>query len=544
MNIKSIISIFLIWGIISVPAFAEETEQKNQLEVLHQSILNLIDQLTRKGVLTKEVADKLMRDADASAAKSVAAKSTPAVAAQSGVAAANPDAQSGVAATNVLPTVEPVAPGVVRVPYIPDSLKDEMTESIKHEVLAQARGERWGDPGAMPGWLSRISWDGEFRLRYQSDRYPAGNALPAQFNPAGLNLIYDSTNTHNYMRVLGRMGMKARVSDDTIVVFRIGTGNQTGVSTGNQTMGNDYNNYTMVLTRAYVQNIPYSWLELSGGKLANPWVSTDLLWDTNINFEGVTAKLKPQISDEWGSFLTVGAYPYQDVQGSDTNLANTKWLYATQLGAAWMAPNSSAAQLGVALYDFRNVQGTQNTILGSHFYDQTAVQNMQKGNTLMYVNAVGDPTIYGLASKFRELDFTAKMDWADFDPIHVMLTADFVRNLGYNQQEIALRTGLPAPTPRINGHMAMLAVGVPRITRPGEWQASATYKYLERDAVLDALNDQDFHLGGTNAKGFIIGGSYGVDNNAWLTVRWLSSDQIDGAPLSIDTLQVDISARF
>jgi hypothetical protein len=169
---------------------------------------------------------------------------------------------------------------------------------------------------------------------------------------------------------------------------------------------------------------------------------------------------------------------------------------------------------------------------------------MQKGNTLMYVNAVGDPVLYGLASKFRELDVTAKWDWAAFDPIHVMLTADYVKNLGYDQNEITTRTGLVAPSPRVNGHALMLNVGVPKIQRYGEWQASATYKYVESDAVLDALNDQDFHLGGTNAKGFIIGFSYGLDKNTWLTTRWLSTDQIDGAPLAIDTLQVDLNARF
>jgi hypothetical protein len=90
----------------------------------------------------------------------------------------------------------------------------------------------------------------------------------------------------------------------------------------------------------------------------------------------------------------------------------------------------------------------------------------------------------------------------------------------------------------------MVSVGVPKIQRAGEWQASVAYKYVEADAVLDALTDQDFHLGGTNAKGFVLGGSYGLDKNTWLTLRWLSTDQIDGAPLSIDTLQIDLNARF
>lgn len=169
---------------------------------------------------------------------------------------------------------------------------------------------------------------------------------------------------------------------------------------------------------------------------------------------------------------------------------------------------------------------------------------MQKGNDLMLISPVGATTpMYGIASKFKELNITAKWDWAAFDPIHVMLAADYVRNLGFNQQEILQRTGLYYE-PRINGHQITLNVGAPRIKRSGEWQASVAYKYLERDAVLDALTDSDFNLGGTNAKGFIVGGSYGVDDNTWLSLRWISTDQIDGATLAIDTLQFDLNTRF
>ena len=136
------------------------------------------------------------------------------------------------------------------------------------------------------------------------------------------------------------------------------------------------------------------------------------------------------------------------------------------------------------------------------------------------------------------------MDWAAFDPTHVMLSADYVKNLGYDQAEITQRTGLAAPDPKITGYQVVLAVGAPKIRQRGDWQASVAYKYLEADAVLDALTDSDFHLGGTNAKGYTIAGSYGVDNNTWLSLRWLSTDQIEGAPLSIDTLQIDVNARF
>jgi hypothetical protein len=70
------------------------------------------------------------------------------------------------------------------------------------------------------------------------------------------------------------------------------------------------------------------------------------------------------------------------------------------------------------------------------------------------------------------------------------------------------------------------------------------YRYLERDAVLDAFTDSIFHVGGTNARGWTAGVQYGLTKSAWLNLRWLSSDAIDGPKYSIDTVNVDLNARF
>ncbi|MFN0040753.1 MAG: putative porin, partial [Burkholderiales bacterium] len=37
---------------------------------------------------------------------------------------------------------------------------------------------------------------------------------------------------------------------------------------------------------------------------------------------------------------------------------------------------------------------------------------------------------------------------------------------------------------------------------------------------------------------------YGLGANAWIRARWLSANEIDGPPLSIDVLQVDLNAKF
>jgi hypothetical protein len=124
-----------------------------------------------------------------------------------------------------------------------------------------------------------------------------------------------------------------------------------------------------------------------------------------------------------------------------------------------------------------------------------------------------------------------------------VLTGDYVKNVGFDRAEILQRTGRDIE-PRTKGYQGKVTVGMPHIDKRGEWQVFGAYKYLQRDAVLDAYTDSDFRLGGTDAKGYIIGGSYGIDKNTWLSLKWLSADAIDGPPFSVDSLQVDLNARF
>ena len=78
----------------------------------------------------------------------------------------------------------------------------------------------------------------------------------------------------------------------------------------------------------------------------------------------------------------------------------------------------------------------------------------------------------------------------------------------------------------------------------GDWMEFAGYKYIEPDAMPDGYNDSSFHLGGTNARGYFIGAGYAFDKNVFGQLRWSSSKEVYGAPLSIDVLQLELNARF
>jgi len=89
-----------------------------------------------------------------------------------------------------------------------------------------------------------------------------------------------------------------------------------------------------------------------------------------------------------------------------------------------------------------------------------------------------------------------------------------------------------------------LTVGHPEIKKLRDWNLSFEYKYLESDSVVDAFTDADFHLGGTNAKGYVVIGNLGLGHNLWLQPRWFSTTEVSGPPLAIDVLELDLNAKF
>ena len=76
------------------------------------------------------------------------------------------------------------------------------------------------------------------------------------------------------------------------------------------------------------------------------------------------------------------------------------------------------------------------------------------------------------------------------------------------------------------------------------WRASVGYRYLQRDAVLDAFNDEDWHLGGTDMKGYQVILDYSVNPRVWARLKYMSANAIDLPKLGIDVLQLDLNTQF
>ena len=299
--------------------------------------------------------------------------------------------------------------------------------------------------------------------------------------------------------------------------------------------------------------------------MTNPFFSTDLIWDSDLAFEGLATSFSINLrggdsllditENDRTMFFTMGAFPLQEVALSSRD----KWLFGAQLGGHWIFENQSSFKLGLAYYDFTNVQGEKNS-LDDTTLNYTAPQYMQKGNLLFDIsNDSTDPNreLWALASDYNEVALTFSYDYASMAPVHVFLIGEVVKNIGYNKNDIAqrvqgsrvTRSGDFANTDDVLhkntlGYKAEIGIGWPKLTMPGNWVASLAYKNLEADAVMDAFTDSDFHLGGTDAKGWIVEYSRGVDENIWLTIKYLSTREIIELPFSVDVVQLDINATF
>ncbi|MFC4313794.1 putative porin [Steroidobacter flavus] len=474
--------------------------------------------------------------------------------------------------------------GDVRVVYVPEAEKQRMQAEIQENLLQTVKAENWARPDAYPEWLGRISFEGDVRMRYELDAFDDGNSpffidyqeinsgSPYDVNSTNQELppLLNTTEDRNMMRARARFGLKAQVSDTLIAGLSFTTGNTTNPVSTNQTLGSDFNKVTFVIDRAYLNFQPGADWSLSVGRMPSPWLATELIWDDDLNFDGLALQFRHQ-GEVLTPFATVGAFPVENTAFDfpSTNVvkesSRDKWLYGAQLGAGLKIADETRLSLGVAYYYFDNVEGQLSSLCPA-FTSSVACDSdisrpafLQKGNTLFALrDLAADPNnpngpqyqYFGFASPFHILDVTTKLDMAVTGSLRLRFDAAYVVNLGYDEEDViglspVNNYGLDDELETGNkGYYGQLTFGYPTIRDFGQWNVSGGYRYLESDAVVATFTDSDFHLGGTNTKGFHVGGAFGITRNSWLELQWLSASEVSGAPLAVDVFQLDLNARF
>ena len=537
--LRAPIATLLLLG--SAASHAGDSERQS-LEELRNTVVNLLQALVDQKVMTHEQATALVQAAQDQAAKT---------------------AQEA----------EKRDAGAVRVAYVPQIVKDEIRKEVLAEVrpdvvkdvVHQAQSEGWGVPAGLPDWLSGLRVTGDLRVRAQEDLFPSGNqanTIPdfqaintaGSITKPGLSAFLDTTSNRTRLRVRGRFGVEATLPGDFSAGVRLSTGSALDPSSESQTLGTSAARYGVGLDLAYLKWEPKSAdgatpFTAAMGRIASPWFTpSELVFARDLTFEGLagTARhsLKAFDGDSSSVFLTLGAFPLQEVPLDHTG---SKWLLAGQVGTRLDWSDGHKLQLGAAFYDFVHVTGRRN-VPGASIYNYTAPSFVRYGNTMFDIQ--NDPNqsafLFGLASEFRLINVAASYEIPLMTKT-LVLTADAVQNIGYSHDKILALTGLEQ-SDRNRGYVFEAAYGAKDPgAAAGNWRVAAGYRYVQGDAVLDAWTDADFHGGGTNTRGYYLVGNYGLAKNVWAQLRYMKGDVIDLPPpflYGLDIVQLDLNARF
>ena len=358
--------------------------------------------------------------------------------------------------------------------------RDEIVKLVK-ELNADAAKQ-----SALPGWMKDLNFAGDLRLRYQGQC----------FN--------DDTKTRNRGRFRLRFGLDKKFLDgDMEVGFRLASGETRSVgriSGGqfaggpigqdpthtNQSFTDNFSRKPIWIDLAYARYSPKEIKGLSGvvGKMLTPMVHTDMMWDADLNPEGVYAQYKAPLGS-FQPFIGSGYFVAQEsAAGHDAVLA------AYQTGFDW----DIARTLRGGQKPDPN-QKTFGTLLWTSaltYYDWDHLDAAFAPGTTNAVN-LGNPTLNNVltAGQFQILNFTQKFAF-DVCGIDVAPFFDFAHNCGdedtseeFDNQDNAYNVGF--------------IVG--RNKKQGDLSFGYRYAYIEANAVPGAFTESDF--GGANRKGHV-----------------------------------------
>jgi hypothetical protein len=350
--------------------------------------------------------------------------------------------------------------------------------------MAEAKNNNWAGAKGMPEWVSRFRVKGDVRIRCENDMFPAGNdntgAFPnfnsinsgAPFDVAGtvFSPQYNVDQDRTRIRLRARIGAEVDLGEGFTAGMRIGTGESNTPTSMNQSLGlasqgqgGSFSKYAIWLDSGFVKyevgTDADHRFEVVAGRFDNPFFSTDVVWDEDVGFDGIAVQGRYRVSSTVTPFASIGAFPvfntdFNFSSNSPTKFKSTdKYLYAAQIGADIKPTKDIEMKVTGAYYYFDGISGklsspyTPLTASDAGDTDNTRPSFAQKGNTYMALrDIVADASnnfgttnqwqYFGLASKFRPVVVTGRIDYNGFEPIQVSLLGEYIKNLAFNHADI------------------------------------------------------------------------------------------------------------
>lgn len=397
----------------------------------------------------------------------------------------------------------------------------------------------------MPDWVTALKINGDFRGRYE------GFFSDAPY--------LDSTATdwveRTRWRYRLRLGVTANIKDNWEVGVRLTSSDAVGnfggdPISGNSTMTSNGSKKFLYLDLAYMKwmavNSPDWNVALTLGKMENPLVFTDTIFDNDYTPEGLGQQVVYNLSGAHALKFNAGQYSLREISGESDDV----FLFGGQVrfDSTWNTHWSSS------------IGGGYVGIMNSDQLTASSVPYNNRGN-LRPVNPGSTPTLGAPLNSFETmvLDGGVTRTLASFPgytgAFPIRIGGLYAYNFGADDNNTGWEAG----------------VTFGKAGKRKTYEISYRYKVLEGDFWYEQLPDSDYgafypqkysassggktarslesgYFAGTNIRGHVVKSSYTPIDPLTLTVTWFFGELIEEIPAGADThmnrLQVDAILKF
>lgn len=333
----------------------------------------------------------------------------------------------------------------------------------------------------------RLAISGDLRVRTQGD-------------------YADSARDRISGQVRGRLGVTFAANDLVTIGARLVTGDADDPNSTDVQLSNFDDDLQVSLDQAYVQ-LNLGELKVYGGKIPQPFTRTDLVWDGDVNPQGLSAVYR-HANANGSAFRANGLFFIVDEStASDSTMLGFQLGYDTPTIGNWKLDASAA------------------------YYDYTLGSTAGGDNGDFRSNLRNPDGSYVSGFKLGDAIFGATWNGAgDRWPLRVV--GDYVHNFD-------------AATDADTGYGADFIVG--RASKVSDWRVTYGYSVAETDAVLAAFSHDNIALG-TNYRLHALTLDYVPFPKTMLSAYWYHYQPYDVAPaLSsdwIDRLRIAFMVSF
>jgi len=454
-------------------------------------------------------------------------------------------------------------------PYLNLMLKKGIiSEKEAEEARAQIESAATNQP-AMPvesKWkiskaIKEVGLFGDLRLRYEQreGQTPTGGRVEADRE-----------------RFAFRLGLRGTAADNFYYGLRMETSanpRSPWVTFGTSTSGNVYQGPYGKSTDGIAIGQVYlgwknDWLELTGGKMANPLYTSSMVWDADLNPEGLAERFNYTIGKA-NVFATFGQFLYQDtnpnkasgglgVNGLVGQTTDNIFQFAWQGGATYRFTTNASAKIAATVYKYVGLRQAVSPFFGDSYVGEGAYLGTNTVNSVngssgfgtSWNNNPGLPNSLGFPNNQVGLNNLTVIEVPfefnlRFPRVDVRLFGDVAYNLeGRQRAEAAAAaysyylanfsstgstlTGFKAQTDDRKAYQIGLAVGdtdsIGLVTgaagKKHGWEARVFWQHTEQYALDPNIIDSDFFEGRENLEGIYGAIAYGFTDNTIATIRY------------------------